>query len=344
MNSELHAFSRARKQSQLMFPEPNAWSSLCRFRISLMRASCFVVVYSLSASIFSNYPSFRRAVRVMENPLLIQEGSKEHTPLFLIHDGGGTIFQYFLLHTLDRDVWGIHNPNFYNSQKWTGGLSEMAKVYTRMLKSVISSGNVIIGGKQALPPSLEIFRLCVRLYRVLTIVILALGWSLGGCVALEMAHLLQSDGRVHVRGLVMIDSIYPTFRPDSSEFETYCLTFPDSIPKMIRGNVQRCVNEAMYMLSRWQGPHWPQRTKNQNLHSACLEVAEGPPPVVLIRATEELPPNWKKLDAGPRERLLRWDKYRDNFFQEIIDVPSNHFYMFEKENVRNKSPMIDEKQ
>ena len=64
-----------------------------------------------------------------------------------------------------------------------------------------------------------------RFPTILIFVILSLGWSLGGCIALEMAHLLQEDVEIHVQGLVMVDSIYPKYRPDASELETYLLKF-----------------------------------------------------------------------------------------------------------------------
>ncbi len=97
------------------------------------------------------------------------------TPLILIHDGGGTIFSYYLLDSVERPLYGIFNPYFYSGESWKGGIPEMASYYVGLIKKVIPKGPVIIGG-----------------------------WSLGGLVALEMAKALASDSRIEVIGIVMI--------------------------------------------------------------------------------------------------------------------------------------------
>lgn len=79
------------------------------------------------------------------NPTLIQKGLA-NTPLFLLHDGGGTIFQYFLLGPLGRSVYGIENSRFMSGEKWDGGIPEMAREYTKLIKSVVPSGDILIGG------------------------------------------------------------------------------------------------------------------------------------------------------------------------------------------------------
>ena len=148
-----------------------------------------------------------------------------------------------------------------------------------------------------------------------------------------MAHLLQGHTHIHIKGLIMIDSIYPKFRPDALESETYHLEFLNTVPEHIRRSVQRCVDQAIYMLSRWQGPDWSERDIHDG-SANCLFKTTGPPPTILIRATEALPSTWKPLDASPEEKLLRWDIYRENPFIRILDVPGHHFSMFESYNVR----------
>jgi thioesterase domain-containing protein len=84
----------------------------------------------------------------LPNPAPIQQGSlaRPRTPLFLIHDGGGTIFNYFLLKPLGRPVWGIHNPRFYDGEVCEGGIRQMATEYLQLILSVHPVGDVMIGG------------------------------------------------------------------------------------------------------------------------------------------------------------------------------------------------------
>lgn len=67
-------------------------------------------------------------------------------PLVLIHDGGGTTFSYFVLGSLARDVWAIHNPKFFDGLPWEGGMDEMAKKYLDLIAGELS-GPIMLGGE-----------------------------------------------------------------------------------------------------------------------------------------------------------------------------------------------------
>lgn len=86
-----------------------------------------------------------------DNPMCIQyspyENSRHATPLVLIHDGGGTIFPYLRLGSLNRDVWAIHDPNWSTSELYEGGLDEMAGIYIDFIKNVGIRGSILLGGK-----------------------------------------------------------------------------------------------------------------------------------------------------------------------------------------------------
>lgn len=77
-----------------------------------------------------------------------QPGTPKNAPLFLIHDGGGTIFSYMFLEDLDRDVYGIADPLFDTEQSWEGGIHEMAERYTSQIKSIVSEGSILVGGER----------------------------------------------------------------------------------------------------------------------------------------------------------------------------------------------------
>lgn len=89
--------------------------------------------------------------RTMEqNPTLVQLASssqQDAAPLILTHDGGGTTFSYHCLPPLDRTVYAIHNPRFYSGRRWANGIPEMAKVYLELIRSVVPSGSLIVGGE-----------------------------------------------------------------------------------------------------------------------------------------------------------------------------------------------------
>lgn len=83
------------------------------------------------------------------NFVQLADGSASATPLILIHDGGGTVLSYKALGSLDRDVYGISNPRFDNGQPWEGGIPEMARSYTQMIKARIPKGDLLLGGAWA---------------------------------------------------------------------------------------------------------------------------------------------------------------------------------------------------
>jgi len=80
------------------------------------------------------------------NPTQLQHASGDTVPIFLIHDGGGTIFQYFLLGDLSRDVYGIYDPKFECESGWEGGMIEMAQEYLKLIKATRRAGPIFLGG------------------------------------------------------------------------------------------------------------------------------------------------------------------------------------------------------
>lgn len=67
-------------------------------------------------------------------------------PLVLIHDGGGTTFGYFMLGSLYREVWAIHNPHFFDGGAFEGGMDEMAHLYIKYMNDTGIKGNILLGG------------------------------------------------------------------------------------------------------------------------------------------------------------------------------------------------------
>jgi iterative type I PKS product template protein len=87
-------------------------------------------------------------------------------PLFLIHDGSGLVKYINNLPSIGRDLWGIHNPYFVNSQPWES-IASMATEYAKYMKNVVGLGPILIGGwdlvSSEMPCQLnQYFRLVLR--------------------------------------------------------------------------------------------------------------------------------------------------------------------------------------
>lgn len=83
------------------------------------------------------------------NPSLIQHAAawESSVPLILIHDGGGSTFSYYLLPSLQRTVYAIHNPRLFSGRPWAGGIPAMARAYLDLIRMALPSGKVFLGGK-----------------------------------------------------------------------------------------------------------------------------------------------------------------------------------------------------
>lgn len=71
-------------------------------------------------------------------------------PLVLIHDGGGTVFNYWTLGPLHRQMYAISDPAFDSGaewKSWDGGLKQMAELYCNMIRKEIGTGKILLGGK-----------------------------------------------------------------------------------------------------------------------------------------------------------------------------------------------------
>ncbi|EKG09596.1 hypothetical protein MPH_13350, partial [Macrophomina phaseolina MS6] len=72
--------------------------------------------------------------------------NSETAPLILIHDGGGTIFQYFLLDSLRRPTYGIANPWFDDPKSFFGNMEDLASIYARAIRDAFKPGESVLLG------------------------------------------------------------------------------------------------------------------------------------------------------------------------------------------------------
>ncbi|KZF21967.1 alpha/beta-hydrolase [Xylona heveae TC161] len=238
---------------------------------------------------------------VYGNPSLIQASKNfSSLPLYLIHDGGGTIYAYHLLPDLGRTLYGIHNPKFESGNQWKGGLLEMAQTYARDIEKTKPQNGIILGG-----------------------------WSLGGILAIEVARKLA--GRVAVAGVIMIDSPCPNIMAPAQEPK---VPFQRSCPPRLRERVQKCIGDSLRMVQRHTAP-----TKRADWSvapglsgPAGHGNSEEPPRlpyIVLLRAIGKLPEEINKTDTGRELPLLGWETGELELIKKVLDVPGHHFNMFE---------------
>ncbi|PYI34248.1 alpha/beta-hydrolase [Aspergillus indologenus CBS 114.80] len=234
-----------------------------------------------------------------QNPYTVQSGPSESestTPIILFHDAGGTIIPYFSLGDLHRPVYGISNPRFEQGGKWEHGLRQMGVIYTHLVRCVLKSGPLILGG-----------------------------WSLGGCLALEVASRLMQLPQYTVQGVVLIDSVFPTravtdHYPRTVADVTERFQLPEQLSGTHRAQAQQCILHAHEMHREWKPPLF----------------ASGPPPTVLLRAMDSVSqdaagtPNALDMVRGCKH--LGWNEYSTSFLVACYDIPGNHFTIFEEPN------------
>lgn len=110
-------------------------------------------------------PSFSFNYLLMDyppSPVLLQKGDSSRTPLFLLHDAGGTIFNYFKLGNVGRPIYAISNPWIKAETKWEGGAMRFVHEYIKLIKSVVSSGEILVGGRSSINHPLSSIYLCIR--------------------------------------------------------------------------------------------------------------------------------------------------------------------------------------
>jgi hypothetical protein len=133
-------------------------------------------------------------------------------------------------------------------------------------------------------------------------------------LSLEISYVLASDPDIQVIGLLLIDSHHP---PKSGDVETPGLDSSNDQSEPTTGldvtaKVVRCFQETQKMIGKWSVPSFE------------------PPFGVLMRASEDLVIG----DADPhRDRMLGWSEYENPFLKTIIDIPGNHFTLFNPEHV-----------
>lgn len=179
------------------------------------------------------------------NPALIRKGDASRTPLFLLHDAGGTVFNYYKLGNVGRPIYTIYNPWFKSETRWDRGSMRFVTEYIKLIQSVVSSGEILVRG---------IFRINITLDLAYI-----KGWSLGGQLGIDIGRVLaQNPGsRLRVIGVVMIDTLYLYWGPP----EVIHAEFPvdivlKSCPPDIKAEMLRCMQWSKEDSDAWLSRNW----------------------------------------------------------------------------------------
>ncbi|KAK6541952.1 hypothetical protein TWF694_007724 [Orbilia ellipsospora] len=254
-----------------------------------------------------------------QNPSIIQPYGSG-IPLVLIHDGGGTTYSYHGLKSLDRPVYGIHNPRFYSGRAFKGGIPEMARIYAQLIELLDFHGRPFIIG----------------------------GWSLGGLIALEITRALGTYPYGPIAGTIMIDSPCPVSLPEGMISEPR-LRFHDHCRLEIRLLVQLNMKVAVRMLQDYVPPTSTGDWHGEEGQNCTLLYEESNtkflPHVTLLKA-EEYSPTTKKTNAQKSIALvdyfreltaLGWEKADCQLISDVLPIPGNHFDLFMEENLESTS-------
>ncbi|OLN96161.1 Polyketide synthase PksR [Colletotrichum chlorophyti] len=237
------------------------------------------------------------------NPFLIQRAAPSSSaslpPLFLIHDASGNILSYLKLGSLGkyRQTYGIYDPYSGTEGCSWQSVSEMARHYVRLIKKVKLRGDIVLGG-----------------------------WSFGGIVALQMSHILATEGRgLNCVGIVLIDTIYSPV--DFSNGSGVDMAPPlAGINGQTRDQIMVALVRAQCLCATWEPPTWS---------------GKKVPPVVLIKAQDRIQVeksqgsnNICRLDRFRNHRQLGWEMVQSGLINKgVIDTPGNHYDIFEDEHV-----------
>ena len=240
-------------------------------------------------------------------------------PLVLIHDGGGTVFNYWTLGPLHRQMYAISDPAFDSGAEWKGwegGLKQMAELYCNMVRREIGKGRILLGGKCLRPTNRYRHQLTRQCFS---------GWSLGGLISLQMSRIFAESDDIVVQGIVMIDT--PNFSGVKGQPSIATKDLPQissSASPRIRANVLASMARSGTLIEGWELPKWDSKQA---------------PPTVLLRAADCVPvPGTSSLKAFvdlTRERSkLGWEDYPALNVTSVIDVQDvHHFNMFSLDRV-----------
>ncbi|KAG9227264.1 hypothetical protein CCMSSC00406_0004197 [Pleurotus cornucopiae] len=239
----------------------------------------------------------KKLLRMEAIPAALQTSRNRRPPLFLVHDGSGIVTHYSRIGNIDRGLWGMFNPLFFENKHWDG-VVPMAQAYAKhILNTSTGDAPILIGG-----------------------------WSFGGVLAYEIARQINARCPSKVLGILLIDSPGPIAHVPLSD------SLIDSVVGLetskSKSTLARLVKRQFQTNSRMLGRYDPLASNAPCPPIALLRSSEGfnPPGVADVpiwladrHNTELATEGWRTLSKDPIK---------------VIDIPGNHFEPFHPKNVR----------
>ncbi|KAH0439176.1 thioesterase [Colletotrichum camelliae] len=257
-----------------------------------------------------------------KNPFLIQDATAGRgfgsarppaAPLFLIHDASGNILSYLKLGFLGgaRKVYGISDPHFgHEGGAWLS-VDKLAQHYIKLIRKVMLRGDILLGG-----------------------------WSFGGIVAIQMAHMLATEGRgLACSGLVLIDTIYlsPSRSLGSDANSNLAPSMPPNVTPDTRDEILASLVRCHMLCSTWSPPSWASRRAPSAVLIKAGDLILGqlghPEPI------GDRGPGSCRLDAQRHQIDLGWSETQPGLVTAVIDTPGHHYALFADENTSGGRPV-----
>ena len=265
----------------------------------------------------------RSEVDIQNNsPLIPIQTSEKHIPFFCIHPIGGNVLCYADLSRhlgSEHPFYGLQSLGLYGEKEPIDQIEEMAAKYIEALQTVQSEGPYYLGG-----------------------------WSLGGVIALEMAHKLQFGGH-EVSLLALIDSYNPSLinMPENQDEAMFLGALAKDIGNIFGKNLSIAVDELGKLLPDEQLNHVLEQAKAANVLPPEIELEQMQHLVKVFKANTLAMYNYKpKPYAGKITLFSATDKAPElkedsthgwgKLAQEIdtYQLPGDHYSTIKEPNVQ----------
>ena len=164
-------------------------------------------------------------------------------------------------------------------------------------------------------------------------------------ISLEICRLLadEESPTLKVRGMVMIDSVFPQPTRDPRVKVKPFMDFAVGSQPAVRAKVERCMETSRSMIRTWDIPSWKKGITD--LSSSGLQLGfSRPPRTVLLRARDPIPVGFSdqkeglvcETDLSRQHERLGWEEFEEcegKFIVSVRPINGHHFSIFEEENV-----------